>query len=195
MLLISKVRTVRRLGYSTTFVPFARWGLGRTMSTTTTKFKAPTKVGKGPSPRSWEKMWQNGIPPGLFFDAGRCEPALVDLIAAKDAPLPMGLALVPGCGRGYAVDALACPGRLCIGLEISSSGAKVAREHLAKNPWAAVLLIDFFSANLGEGRFDLIYDCTFLCALQPEDRDRWARRMNQLLVPGGELGKALHTSA
>ncbi|RFU72896.1 thiol methyltransferase 2 [Trichoderma arundinaceum] len=67
---------------------------------------------------------------------------------------------------------------------------------------------DFFG-NKWEGgaggeataKFDLIYDYThgrltsgfssvlqqFLCALQPSERPRWAKRMSQLLAPGGQL--------
>ncbi|KAL4944564.1 hypothetical protein BDV06DRAFT_220190 [Aspergillus oleicola] len=38
-----------------------------------------------------------------------------------------------------------------------------------------------------EGNFDLIYDYTFLCALHPTRRPRWAERMAELLRPGGFL--------
>jgi len=143
---------------------------------------------KGPTAGSWDKMWRNGIPPGLFFDAARCEPALVDLVEAAVPPLPTGLALVPGCGRGYAVEALAAAGsRFAVGLELSPTGASVARDYLEGNAWTAILTVDFFTGNLGEGTFDLIYDCTFLCAINPDMRRAWADRMHCLLAPGGEL--------
>jgi hypothetical protein len=35
------------------------------------------------------------------------------------------------------------------------------------------------------GGFDLIYDYTFLCALDPRERARWAQTMRRLLKPGG----------
>lgn len=149
---------------------------------------------KGPSPSSWERMWRNGIPEGLFFDAGKCEPGLVELINAEP-PLPKGLALVPGCGRGYAVEALAQPGsRYVIALEVSPTGAGVARDYLREQKWASVIVGDFFTVDFGELCFDLIYDCTFLCALRPDQRKVWAHRMFQLLVPGGELGERTHCS-
>jgi hypothetical protein len=34
--------------------------------------------------------------------------------------------------------------------------------------------------------FDLIFDFTFLCALPPSARADWAKRMTELLVPGGK---------
>ncbi|KAL4975894.1 S-adenosyl-L-methionine-dependent methyltransferase [Aspergillus desertorum] len=39
----------------------------------------------------------------------------------------------------------------------------------------------------GKGKFDLVYDYTFLCALHPAQRTRWAERMADLLHPGGML--------
>merc|ERR1712060_182669 len=50
---------------------------------------------------------------------------------------------------------------------------------------------DFFKGFEGDektGRFDIVWDCTFLCALNPKTRVRWARRCATLLKPGtGEL--------
>ena len=124
------------------------------------------------------------------------EPALQQLIDA--GALPGGRALVPGCGRGYAVAALASPTRHVVGLEISPSGAKVAAAQLAGLHNAEVVIGDFFGPFLFlggaspdpavlAGRYDLIYDCTFLCALLPAQRALWAGRMRHLLRPGGVL--------
>ena len=32
---------------------------------------------------NWDKMWRNGIPKGLFFDAARVEPALASRVEAR----------------------------------------------------------------------------------------------------------------
>lgn len=40
-----------------------------------------------------------------------------------------------------------------------------------------------------DGQFDLVFDYTFLCALPPEHRPRWAKKMRELLTP--TTGKAL----
>ena len=45
---------------------------------------------------------------------------------------------------------------------------------------------DFFALD-GRTKYDLIWDCTFLCALDPSVRVRWAEQMRSLLAPGGEL--------
>ncbi|KAL2145869.1 hypothetical protein VTI28DRAFT_5951 [Corynascus sepedonium] len=46
---------------------------------------------------------------------------------------------------------------------------------------------DCCSDDQGFAGFDLIYDYTFLCALLPEMRKDWARRMSELLAPCGVL--------
>lgn len=45
---------------------------------------------------------------------------------------------------------------------------------------------EFFPETNGGG-FDLIFDYTFLCALPPELRPPWAKRMSELLAPAGRL--------
>lgn len=51
---------------------------------------------------------------------------------------------------------------------------------------------DFLSETHADGssspkNFDIIYDYTFLCALPPPLRPKWAARMSQLLAPQGTL--------
>ena len=38
-----------------------------------------------------------------------------------------------------------------------------------------------------QGSYDLIFDHTFLCALQPKQRQDWAQQMAKLIKPGGIL--------
>lgn len=49
---------------------------------------------------------------------------------------------------------------------------------------AQFLVGDFF---LHEGTYDLVFDHTFLCALQPVSRPKWAAKMARLIRPGGIL--------
>eukprot|EP00040_Diaphanoeca_grandis_P004043 m.26825 g.26825 ORF g.26825 m.26825 type:complete len:269 (+) comp15561_c0_seq1:86-892(+) len=138
---------------------------------------------------SFERMWSKGIDPGKFFDAGMVEPGLQQLV--DTGTLPNGRALVPGCGRGYAVAALASPDRVCTGLEISKTGCDVAKDFLKDVPNTEMVVGDFFEdfcelAKVGGG-YSVIYDCTFFCILQPEQRPIWAKRMHHLLRVGGVL--------
>ena len=76
----------------------------------------------------WEEMWASGLGRGDKFDAAAVEPALRDLIDSGALP-PSGPALVPGCGRGYAVAALAeSGGRDVLGIDIAPSAVKAAQE-------------------------------------------------------------------
>ncbi len=45
---------------------------------------------------------------------------------------------------------------------------------------------DFFKSDFGR-RFDLVYERTFLCAMHPRRWARYAKRVAELLRPGGKL--------
>ena len=139
----------------------------------------------------WESMWAAGLEPGQAFDASRVEPAFLDLIMT--GTLPKGDALVPGCGRGYAVAALGSAERKVTGLEISATAKAAADTYLstakagdgsAASEHCTVVVDDFFTHT---GRYDLVYDCTFLCAIPPSRREEWAAQMSKIIKPGGEI--------
>ena len=139
----------------------------------------------------WEKQWSanGGLPVGAAFDAAQVEPALQDLIDL--GVLPIGETLVPGCGRGYAVAALAEGGqRHVLGIDIAPTAVKAARAFLHEGGHnGEVIEADFFESfpSERENFFSLGYDCTFLCAIPPEMRAAWAKAWHKLLKPGGEL--------
>lgn len=140
----------------------------------------------------WEGRWKGGIEKGARWDVGFAEPELVHEVqqGSLAPPGPQARALVPGCGRGYVVKALAELGYAkVVGLDLSETGVQVA---LQDNPHPRATFIhgDFFAASPQslEGEFDLIFDSTFLCAIPPELRQDWAKQMVSLLKPeGGKL--------
>ncbi|KAH7325963.1 S-adenosyl-L-methionine-dependent methyltransferase [Stachybotrys elegans] len=117
-------------------------------------------------------------------------------------------ALVPGCGRGHDVLLLSAYGYDVWGLDTSETAIQKARDNQAaageSKEYEVVngmekgavdwIVGDFFAddwtqgigAN-GTGKFDLIYDYTFLCALPLDVRPRWAKRMSELITPTGRL--------
>merc|ERR1711871_222925 len=140
----------------------------------------------------WEGMWSrgNGLQKGQAFDANQREPALQDLI--DQGVLPAGKTLVPGCGRGYAVAALAADGtRDVLGIDIAPTAVKAANDYLAESPQhkGSVAVADFFDSHRTSngGLYALGYDCTFLCAIPISMREQWAAAWSDLLQPGGEL--------
>eukprot|EP00850_Spirogloea_muscicola_P009019 SM000049S16790 [mRNA] locus=s49:661926:664341:- [translate_table: standard] len=135
-------------------------------------------------PNGWEKAWQLGITP---WDGKGVTPAVASLV--KSGSLPSGRALVPGCGSGYDVVALASPARRVVGLDMAESAIERARQ-LAEGepggPHATFISGDFFAYKPSE-LFDLAFDYTFFCALDPSLRVQWAQKYTELLQPDGEL--------
>lgn len=72
-----------------------------------------------------------------------------------------------------------------VGLDIAPTAVTAANEYLNSGeedgiqgrPWK-VVAEDFFKH---EGEYNLIYDCTFLCALPPDLRGDWASKCASLL--------------
>ncbi|KAI6699020.1 hypothetical protein NL676_019139 [Syzygium grande] len=132
----------------------------------------------------WKKCWEQGLTP---WDLGQPTPILQQL--HQMGALPKGRALVPGCGSGYDVASIACPERYVVGIDISEGAIKRATQLFSSSPNANHFIFlkeDFFTWNPTE-LFDLIFDYTFFCAIEPEIRAAWAERMSELLAPDGEL--------
>ncbi|KAM4066209.1 thiopurine s-methyltransferase (TPMT) domain-containing protein [Hirsutella rhossiliensis] len=164
----------------------------------------------------WESdqsgFWDRGKPSPALIDFVESRPEVL-----HPPPEERRLrALVPGCGKGYDVAMLALHGFDVYGLEVSEKGAQVARSYVAselvqpnelnyanRDEWLStprgapeIITGDFFKRDWqwqvtctedGVTGFDLIYDYTFLCAILPGMRKNWARRMGELLAPGGVL--------
>ena len=149
---------------------------------------------------SWEGMWARGIKPGEAFDAAKAETALLAIIpgsgvsslgSTASLDLVGKHAFVPGCGRGYSVEALSDGGcATVVGLELASTAVAEALSYLESTgkPASGITIAegDFFAHSPAQ-KYDLIYDCTFLCAIPPERRTEWALKMKELLVKGGDL--------
>ncbi len=133
---------------------------------------------------SWELAWREGR---TRWDAGASPPVLASLVASHPK---VARALVPGCGSGYDVFTLSALAERVIGLDVAPTAAErfeALRRELGVDPARAELRVaDFFDFEPDE-RFDLIWDYTFLCALEPQRRDDWARRVDELLADDGEL--------
>ncbi|KAE8658642.1 Thiocyanate methyltransferase 1 [Hibiscus syriacus] len=158
--------------------------------TTNTSFESNTLVqnvqqllNANPS-TGWEESWKLGVTP---WDLGSPTPVVLHL--HNTGSLPMGRALVPGCGTGYDVVAMACTGRHVVGLDISEEAIKKAKQMSSSSPnvdHSTFLKEDFFSWRPTD-LFDLVFDYTFFCAIQPDMRSAWAQQIQNLLKPDGEL--------
>ncbi|XP_020588594.1 probable thiol methyltransferase 2 isoform X2 [Phalaenopsis equestris] len=71
----------------------------------------------------WEKCWEEGVTP---WDLGQTTPIISHLI--QTGKLPEGRILVPGCGTGYDVVAMASSTRFVVGLDVSTTAINKAKE-------------------------------------------------------------------
>ena len=145
----------------------------------------------GASPM-WEVMWAGGLAKGQAFDVGMPSQTLMGALKRMPRPAERTRALVPGCGRAYDALALARHGFAAVhAIDLSKTACEAARAFLDEtgDPLATnveLICADFFEHDCSE-RYDLIWDCTFLCALDPSVRERWAAKQATLLKPDGKL--------
>ncbi|HZC34593.1 MAG TPA: methyltransferase domain-containing protein [Chthoniobacterales bacterium] len=103
-----------------------------------------------------------------------------------DTHLGPGRVLIPGCGSAYEIEAFSSSGWDVIGIDFSK--VAVARARSLLGPLAGkVREGDFFTYPLREASFDIVYERTFLCALLPDARPQYARRIDTLIAPSGIL--------
>lgn len=142
-------------------------------------------------PIDWEKRWQTGQ---TGWDLGAASPPL----CAYADQIPMekrGLrVLIPGCGNGYeALHLLRNGFTNIVMVDIAPTAVERLQHRLdTEMPgWQTTLRVvcaDFFRL---EEEFDLILEQTFFCALDPVQRPDYARKMFDLLTPGGTVAGVL----
>ncbi|KAI9740845.1 MAG: hypothetical protein M1818_004450 [Claussenomyces sp. TS43310] len=164
----------------------------------------------------WDDLWSEGA---TSWDRGAPSPALVDLLRSDprccDTHSRLGpsdvvvsgdrsdkrpkRALVPGCGRGYDVLALAAAGYDVYGLEISQNALLAAREHerlhgqdriyrprmdpFTEEPMNREGKVTWLSGDFFLD--DFLKD--FLSALPVSMRAAWSKRYSELLEPTGRV--------
>ena len=129
-------------------------------------------------PEFWDTRYRDGVTP---WDAGRVPPKLARWLQEQT---PGRRVLVPGCGSGYEVGAFAEHGDDVLAIDFSDAAIEVARRTLGELA-GRVRKADFFT--LDAPPFDLVYERTFLCALPPRERSRWARCIAELVRGGAVL--------
>ncbi|KAJ6014551.1 hypothetical protein N7540_009142 [Penicillium herquei] len=156
----------------------------------------------------WEKggklPWDEGFPNPALEDTLNQKRGTIGGAIGEDAQGQSyrRKVLVPGCGRGVDVLLLASFGFDAYGLEYSPAAIEACKKEETENhSWYRVrdqsvgkgkvtfVQGDFFddawlqTIGVPLNGFDLIYDYTFFCALEPALRPKWALRQTQLLAP------------
>jgi len=132
-------------------------------------------------PTDWEMRYQTGDSP---WDKGRPHPELVDYLAAH--PLA-GTVLVPGCGPGHDVRAIAATGAEVVGIDIAPSAIERSRQHPAVGRERYELADIFALPPHWQCAFNWVWEHTCFCAIDPVLRERYAESVAAALKPGGHF--------
>ena len=118
------------------------------------------------------------------WEKGAPSPGLVDFLTGGPV---RGRVLVPGCGLGHDVRALAATADEVVGLDIAQS----AIEHARTSPKAGrerYLLGDFLNMPPElRGTFDWVWEHTCFCAIDPAMRPAYVEAAADALRAGGHL--------
>lgn len=130
----------------------------------------------------WDQRYQNRE---TRWDIGYPSTPLKEYIdQLEDKRLSI---LIPGCGNGYEAGYLLDNGftdltLIDISPTLTSSLEKKLKPYLGKQ--VQIITGDFFEQK---GKYDLILEQTFFCALPPSFRPAYIQQMHNLLKPGGKL--------
>ncbi len=127
----------------------------------------------------WEERYQKGE---TSWDIGSISTPLkeyIDQLTDKNIKI-----LIPGAGNGYEFDYLIKKGfKNVFVVDIAASPLKNIAQ---RNPEFAsnIMHTDFFALN---DSFDLIIEQTFFCAIPPNMRSNYAKKMHEILQPKGKI--------
>ena len=135
--------------------------------------------------RDWDAWYRAGETP---WDKGSAAPPLLEIIERHGKALwGNGPVLVPGCGFGHDVRALAALGIPVIGLDLSETAAEKARA-LPKAGGETYEVGDFLDPAWSVGRkFSAIWEHTCFCAIDPSLREKYAASAAAVLDAGSVL--------
>lgn len=150
----------------------------------------PSPSGRSvPSPVLDRSYWQGRYAAGTTgWDRGQASPALEAWL--RSGALTPCRILVPGCGRGHEVVALARAGFRVTGLDYASAAVETLRARLAEDGLGAEVVDADILAWEPTAQFEAVYEQTCLCALPPERWEDYEQRLASWLVPGGSLAAA-----
>ncbi len=133
----------------------------------------------------WDERYRAGDTP---WEKGRAAPPLLELLERMDLEIwGNGPVLVPGCGTGHDVRALAVSGLAAVGLDLAETAVQRAGEFPAVG-YATYELGNFLDPEWRVGReFSAIWEHTCFCAINPTQRATYAEAVAALLDEGGLL--------
>ncbi len=132
------------------------------------------------NPDYWQRRYTDG---SNVWDAGDVSTPLkhyFDQLTSKETKI-----LIPGAGNGYEAEYLFNAGfkNTCL-LDYAIYPLNEFKKRVPGFPDSQLIHQDFFKH---EGKYDLIIEQTFFCALHPSLRNKYALHMHRLLNEKGKL--------
>ena len=137
-------------------------------------------------PTDWESRYRSNDTP---WDKGEASPALVDFLQKHPV---RGRVLVPGCGFGHDVRAIARAGAglaEVLGVDIAPSAIRGAQAISACDASGGTYEEGDLLAipEIYWGAFDWVWEHTCFCAIDPDRRLQYAAGVAAALKPGGRF--------
>ena len=133
----------------------------------------------------WENRW---VEKQTGWDIGYASPAIkFHFQTTSNHEVKI---LIPGCGNAYEAEEIYALGfkHLYI-IDISESAIESFKKRCPNFPEDQIICADFFtSKELDQiGPFDFVVEQTFFCAINPERREDYCKRMTELLAETGSI--------
>lgn len=132
----------------------------------------------------WEAQYQSK---SIGWDLGDISPPIkkyIDTLENKETAI-----LIPGCGNTYEAEYLLKKGFTNITvIDVAPTLVAELIKKFSNNSNITIVLGDFFEH---QGKYDLIIEQTFFCALPPTMRQKYVWKMHQLLADKGILAGLL----
>jgi SAM-dependent methyltransferase len=133
----------------------------------------------------WQTLYDGNDTP--FDLRGPSAPFIDWLDAEKPRP---GRAVVPGCGRGHDVLELARRGWDALGIDFAPSAVRDATGNASRAGLIGARFLEADIFALGpehDAAYDLLFEQTCYCAIEPHRRDEYARIAARLVKARGWL--------
>jgi SAM-dependent methyltransferase len=133
----------------------------------------------------WNNRYQIGDTP---WEKGRPAPPLLEVLGRLGTDIwGSRLVLVPGCGFGHDVRAIAAAGLSPVGIDLAPL-AIASADFYPKAGGETYEKADFLDSGWREGKsFSAVWEHTCFCAINPSRREDYAQACADLIEPGGRL--------
>ena len=128
----------------------------------------------------WETRWQKNE---TAWDIGHPSPAIKEYL--DQYPDKNVAILIPGCGNAYEAEYMIEQGFTNITLiDISPEAVERVKLKFKEKKEVEILCVDFFTH---QGKYDLIIEQTFFCAIPPARRTEYFKHSSELLNENGKI--------